>query len=155
MKSVIRRLTIDDISENKHIDTHDNNEPAICILQCGKVSIPLSEKCFTELINSINEFTTESIPCNQCEYVVIDDKNIMSMSCKLKAIMDGVSGNKVDRYNKKFPVNPLGSCQFAKQVPNKDFDINQPKQSKEIYVDPREQRKQNMKNMRVFSDGRH
>ena len=121
MRSVIRRITLDDINNGKYIDTQDGNEPAICILQCGRVSVPLSEHCFAELIASINEFTSTTIPCNQCKYACINDKDVTSMSCNLKAMMNGTPEARLNRFNKKFVVNPLASCQFAQ--PTKQTEI--------------------------------
>lgn len=127
MRSIIRRITLDDIHAGKHIDTQDGNQPAICILQCGRVSVPLSEQCFAELINSINEFTNEITPCNQCKYVCIDDRNVTAMSCNLKAMMSGVQDARLNRFNKKFIVNPLGSCQFAQPLNPQPMPVPNPK----------------------------
>lgn len=112
MKCIIRKPEEIDIDENHYIDK-DNGELAIAILQCGKVSIPLSEQSYSKLIDSINYYNNSHVPCSKCKYGLYNSKDISAMSCKLKAYIDGVTDEvALSKFNKKYATNPMSTCQY-------------------------------------------
>ena len=136
MKTEIRRLSLEDIQNDKYIDKEDN-QPAICAIQVGRVTVPLSENHFANLIESINKFTSIQVPCNECKYSRLDDKNISLISCSLRALMGGVPDHKLNKYNKNYTVNPMATCQYGTKIdahdPYIDSIMEQSKSSNQHY----------------------
>ena len=137
MDCVVRKITMKDIEEDK-FKAKDTGELAIAILKCGRVEIPLSEEDFAKLIDSINLYNLNQVSCSKCKYACFSDKDIRGISCSLKAHIDGVPKNRLDKFNRNYAVSAMNSCQYnqpreiIKEVPKED-QIETPKTN----IDPR------------------
>ena len=138
MECVVKKITIKDIEADKYKDK-DTRELAIAILKCGRVDIPLTEEDFAKLVESINLYNLNQVSCSKCKYACFSDKDIRGISCKLKAYMDGVTNERINRFNRKYAVNPVNSCQYnqpreqIKEVPKEENTRPEPPKN----LDPR------------------
>jgi len=139
MDCVIRKITIKDIKEDK-FKVKESGELAIAILKCGRVEIPLSEEDFGKLVDSINLYNLNQVSCSKCKYACFSDRDVRGISCSLKARMDGIPDNRLDKFNRNYAVRPMNSCQYNQpremitEVP-KEEKVETPKMNNNI--DPR------------------